>query len=104
MISGTKSVIGLGETEGKFFLDSVTSVGHSSSEGKPMTLKLQKVLLKRYFTQSTPNTKNVTKPIGTHLIIFPSWSTSESPQNKGLTDTSIVTNQKNEAGFISFSS
>lgn len=49
--------MGLGETEGKFFLDSVTSVGHSSSEGKPMTLKLQMVLFKKYFTQSTPNTK-----------------------------------------------
>lgn len=86
--------MGLGETEGKFFLDSVTSVGHSSSEGKPMTLKLQ-ILFKRHFTQSTPNTKNVTKPIGTHLIILPSWSTSDSPQNKGLTDTSVVENQKN---------
>lgn len=38
-ISGTKSVIGRGKRGGKFFLESVTSVGHSSSGGKPMTLK-----------------------------------------------------------------
>lgn len=38
-ISGTKSVIGRGKRGGKFFLESVTSVGHSSSGGKPITLK-----------------------------------------------------------------
>lgn len=38
-ISGTKSVIGRAVTGGKFFLDSLTSDGHSSSSGNPMTLK-----------------------------------------------------------------
>lgn len=37
-------------------------------------------------------------------MIFPSWSTSDSPQNKGLADTIIATNQKKGAGFVSFSS
>lgn len=97
--------MGLGETEGKFFLDSVTSVGHSSSEGKPMTLELHTVLFKkRLYAINSRHGKNVTKPIGTHLIIFPSWSTSDSPQNKGLRDTSVVTNQKNEAGLFHFQS
>lgn len=96
--------MGLAETEGKFFLDSVTSVGHSSSEGKPMTLKVQMSWIQKVIYSINSQQKKVTKPIGTHLIIFPSWSTSDSPQNKGLTDTSIDTNQKNLAAFISFSS
>lgn len=110
MISGTKSVIGLGEADGKFFLDSVTSVGHSSSEGKPMTLTFGKEEKKRdrdlafHLSASAGKKTNATRTIETHLMIFPSWSTSDSPQNKGLADTIIATNQKKGAGFVSFSS
>lgn len=39
LISDTKSVIGRGVRGAKFFLDSVTSVGHSSSGGRPISLK-----------------------------------------------------------------
>ena len=43
-ISETNSVMGRGSSEGKCFLESVTSVGHSSSDGRPITLKPKSIV------------------------------------------------------------
>lgn len=91
-ISETKSAIGRGMRGGKFFLESVTSVGHSSSGGKPITLKWHIIfnetdilwIIYQYFSLSG---KYDGKIFVTHSKIFPSWSTSDSPQNNGLIKT-----------------
>lgn len=51
-------MIGQGGREGKLLLVSVTSVGHSSSEGKPITLKGKMVGL--FHPQNIRNTVVIT--------------------------------------------
>ena len=108
LISGTKSVIGPGKRGGKFFLERETSVGHSSSGGKPITLKKQLIFSEtrlfwicieavHLFAMTVMNVMSRAK---THSRIFPSWSTSDSPQNKGLTDRRFEQNQT-EADVVS---
>jgi len=81
-------VIGRGKRGEKCFLERVTSVGHSSSGGKPITLKRHSFQYNKY-NMNHP-VKKIWKLFVTHSKSFPSWSTSDSPQNKGLKDRTIA--------------
>lgn len=85
--------MGRGKRGEKVFLESVTSVGHSSSGGKPITLKWHNFQLNRYNMNHLPvyllESGKLWNYFLTHSKIFPSWSPSDSPQNKGLTDRKL---------------